>query len=132
MKWLNHSSFVMGGILWHVVIVPPDSCELVNRTNTATVATTDPATHTVYLSESLSGEFLARVFIHELGHCAMVSFGLIDEIRRLVPPTNWVEMEEFCCNFIADYGYEIYSDAYYVLGDAAIHIVPGYIERFIA
>lgn len=122
----------MGGILWRVAVVPAHSDVLVDRTGTLTVATTDPTTHTVYLSESLSGAFLARVVVHELGHCAMVSFGLISEIRRLVPPGNWVEMEEFCCNFIADYGYTIYSDAYHILGQEALYIVPEFIEKFVA
>lgn len=122
----------MGGTLWRVVIVPPDSFELIDRTGTLTVATTDPSSNTMYLSEDLTGEFLARVVIHELGHCAMISFGLIDEIRRLVPPRNWVEMEEFCCNLIADYGYTIYSDAYHILGEQALYLIPAEIEKVIA
>lgn len=122
----------MGGILWHVAMVPPDSFYLVDRTGTLTVATTDPKSHTVYLSWDLKGEFLARVVIHELGHCAMVSFDLISEIRRMVAPKYWVEMEEFCCNLIADYGYTIYKDAYLILGDEALSIMPYELEKVIA
>lgn len=122
----------MGGIIWRVVIVPPDSMELVDRTGTLTVATTDPSSHTVFLSENLTGDFLARVVVHELGHCAMISFDLISEIRRMVAPRYWVEMEEFCCNLIADYGYTIYSDAYHILGEEALYIVPKELEKVIA
>lgn len=122
----------MGGIIWRVVIVPPDSMELVDRTGTLTVATTDPSSHMVFLSENLTGDFLARVVVHELGHCAMISFDLISEIRRMVAPRYWVEMEEFCCNLIADYGYTIYSDAYHILGEEALYIVPKELEKVIA
>lgn len=113
-------------------MVPPFSSELIDRTGTLTVATTDPKSHTVYLSKDLTGEFLARVLIHELGHCAMISFGLIEEIRDMVPPENWVQMEEFCCNLIADYGYTIYSDAYHIIGDQALYIIPQELEKVIS
>lgn len=62
----------------------------------------------------------------------MVSFGLIDEIRQLVPPENCIAMEEFCCNLIADYGYTIYSDAYRILGNEALYLVPVELEKVIA
>lgn len=132
MRWLNNNSFVMGGIYWRVVMVPPDSVELIDRTGSLTVATTDPTNHTVYLAETLTGEFLAHVLIHELGHCAMVSFGLIDDLRRMVKPDYWVEMEEWVCNFLADYSYEIYCDAYRVLGVEALYLIPKELERLIA
>lgn len=122
----------MGGILWQVVMVPPYSNELVDRTNSLTVATTDPVSHTVYIADNLSDDFLATVFIHELGHVAMISFDLLGDIRRMVKPEYWVEMEEWVCNLIADHGHTIYSVAYQILGYDALHIVPKEIERLIA
>lgn len=122
----------MGGILWQVVMVPPDSSELIDRTNNLTVATTDPVTHKVYIADNLSQDFLATVFIHELGHVAMISFDLIRDIKRMVKPEYWVEMEEWVCNLIADHGNTIYSVAYQILGYDALHIVPQEIEKLIA
>ena len=110
-------SFYMNGYLWKVIFVPPSSDKLADRTRTLRVATTDPDTYRIYLSNALKGEFLNRVLIHELGHATMISYGLIDDVHRMVKPEYWFEAEEWVCNFIADYGGKIFSSAYEVLGD---------------
>lgn len=125
-------SFYMNGYLWHVKIVSPYSPKLVDRTGGLKVATTDPVDLCVYLSDQLEGDFFSTVLIHELGHCAMISFGLIDYIHRHVEPENWINVEEFMCNFIADYGLKIFRTAYQLFGDDALKIVPAQIEKYIA
>ena len=105
---------------------------LVDRTGTLTVATTDPSTLTIYISNAIHGSFLTRVVIHELGHCAIYSFNLLDDIHRMVYPDMWVEAEEWVCNFIADYGLAIFNSAYDILGLDALSLVPLEIERFIS
>lgn len=105
----------MNGYLWRVEIVNPYDQNLVDRTGKLRVATTDPIDKRVYLSSELYGNFLITVLIHELGHCAMVSFDLIPEIHRMVKPEYWIEAEEWICNFIADYGITIFQKAYSVL-----------------
>ena len=103
-----------------------------DRTGSATVATTDPETLEVCVSSELSGPFLARVLVHEIGHCALFSFGLVDDIHRMVYPSRWVEAEEWVCNFIADYGWTVFSAAYAVLGEDALYVVPREVERMVA
>lgn len=125
------NSFIMNGYMWHVEFVPADSPELVDRSGVLTVATTDPATFTMYLSNELKGDFLHTVVLHELGHCAMVSFDLLSDIHRMVKPEYWVEVEEWICNFIADYGQKIFHIAYGIIGDHAWLIVPREIEKFV-
>lgn len=125
-------SFYMNGYLWHVKFVHPYSNYLVDRTQHLRVATTDPTNYTVYLSRMLSGDYLNRVLIHELGHCAMISFDLLNDIHRMVKPEYWEEAEEWICNFIADYGLKIFSAAYSVLGERAWLYVPQELERLIA
>lgn len=122
----------MNGYLWHVNFVDPYDPILVDRTGTLTVATTDPSTLSVYISNDLDKEFQFHVLIHELGHCALFSFDLLDDIHRMVYPAYWVEAEEWVCNFIADYGIKIFSIAYDALGEDAIDIVPYEVERMIA
>lgn len=124
--------FVMNGVVWLVKYVNPDDNVLIDRTGNRTVATTDPITKTVYLSNDLSGDFLDRVFIHEMGHCAMFSFGLLDDIHKMTRKEYWIDMEEFICNFIADYGYYIYDAANKVIGYNAIKVIPYYIEKLVA
>ena len=113
------ASFILNGYYWRVKYVDPLSPLLRDRTGHQTVATTDPTNHCVCLSSELSGDFLNRVLIHELGHAAMISFGLLGEIHRMVKPQYWIEAEEWVCNFIADYGVRIYTAAYDVLGEDA-------------
>lgn len=126
------NSFVMNGYLWRIKYVSPDSRELVDRTGHRTYATTDPKTKRVYLSKELSGPFLVKVLLHELGHCTMISYNLIEDIRRMVKPEYWVEAEEWACNFIADYGMKIFSVAYHILGEDAWTFIPYELERFVS
>lgn len=105
---------------------------LVDRTGRLTIATTDPPTKTVYLSNKLYGDYLMTVFIHELGHCALYSFGFLDRIQRWVKPQYRIKMEEFICNFLADYGLMIFRTAYSTLGYNAWKIIPGEFEKIAA
>lgn len=122
----------MNGYLWRAILVDSKSNYLVDRTGTLTVATTDPSTHTVYLSNRLSGDFLVTVLLHELGHVVMISYNMLDEIHRTVYPEKWIEAEEWICNFIANYGRKIFTVAYKLLGDDAWRVIPYELERFVA
>lgn len=126
------NSFILNEYLWQVKFVSPFSEKLRDRTGHITVATTDPNTFCVYLSSNLSGDFLNRVLIHELGHCTMVSFGLLDDIHRMVRPEFWIEAEEWICNFIADYGKHIFEIVYDILGDDAWLYVAHHFNNMIA
>lgn len=125
-------TFYMNGYLWHVKYVKPFSPKLVDRTRNLCVATTDPNAKCIYLSSNLTGDFLNRVLIHELGHATMISYNLLDDIHRMVYPDHWVEAEEWVCNFIADYGLKIFRSAYEILGDQAWLYVPYELERLVA
>lgn len=99
----------MNGDRWRVLFDSPYSPNLIDRTGKLCVATTDPRTRTVYLSNELAGDFLRTVLIHELGHCAMISYDLLPYIHNAIPPQLWIEAEEWICNFLADYGEEIFD-----------------------
>ena len=125
-------SFYMNGYLWRVYFVDPNSDFLVDRTDTIRVATTDPVTHCIYVSNALEGDFLKKVLIHELGHCTMVSYHLMDDIHRMVKPEYWIEAEEWVCNFLADYGLKVFSIAYAIVGEDAWAFIPYELERVVA
>lgn len=124
--------FVINGEAWRTKVVSPKDDALIDRTNTFRVATTDSSTHCVYLSRELSGDFLTRVFLHELGHCVMISYNLVDELHEMVKPKYWLEAEEWLCNFIADYGRLIFDIARQTFGEQAITLVPEYLDKAIA
>lgn len=124
----------MNGYFWTIETVSPDSDYLIDRTGKRRVATTDPNEYKIFLSEELSKDrqFLLRVLVHEIGHCVIFSYGLFDEIHKMVYPEYWIEAEEFICNFIADYGLAVFTIAQSYLGDYAINIVPKELEKLVA
>lgn len=103
--------FVINGQLWRPVMVMPDDERLVDRTGRFCLATTDPQSHTVYLSKGLHGKKLLTVMTHEATHCAMHSYGMLDRLHDMIPESSWVDMEEWSCNLVADYGAEIIEAA---------------------
>lgn len=122
----------MNGYVWRIIRVNPHSSYLIDRTNQMRVATTDPRTLCVYLSSDLEGEFLTTVLLHELGHCVIFSYGLLDDIHSVVDPKYWMEAEEWVCNFIADYGRQVFLIAKKTLGDEAWRMVPYELSQLIA
>lgn len=101
----------MNGIIWTIIFVDPNSPVLIDRTGSRTVACTDPISKNIYISNEIRGDFYVKVLLHELGHCAMVSYGLLNYIHSHVEPENWIMIEEFMCNFLADYGFKIFTTA---------------------
>lgn len=126
------NNFIMNGIFWRVETVVPDSPYLIDRTNQSRLATTDPVTNCIYLSTDIPEDMIERVLVHELGHCAIFSYDLFDYLHSMVKPEYWVEIEEWVCNFIADYGMMIFSIAKTVLKDDALKIVSRELERLVA
>lgn len=124
--------FFMNGDKWSIWTVDQNDPMLVDRTNTLTVATTDPSTLTIYLSDRLRGDFLTNVLIHELGHCALYSFNLLEEIHRVVYPEYWIEAEEWLCNFIADFGIKIFDALKDIVGNTAWLYIPKELERWLS
>lgn len=103
--------FAMGTDRWRVRPVSPDDPVLEDESGRRTVAVTDPETMCVYVSTAVNGDMLDRVLAHELTHCAMLSYGLSSDIRRLVRPDRWREAEEWAANLVADYAPSILEDA---------------------
>ena len=124
--------FVMNGYLWKVKFTYPSDPILIDRTDSMTVAVTDPLTMTIYLADNLQGEFLTRVTLHELAHAMMYSYDYLPVIHRYCKKRYWIEMEELIANLIADRASEIFQRAYEIVGDEAIRYVPYGLERLVA
>lgn len=117
----------MNGIVWEIIYVNPNDKRLIDRTGSIRMATTDPKINQICLSNILNyfdASFLLTVLIHELSHCALFSFDMLDDIHQMVKPEYWIEAEEWVCNFIADYGLIIYKIAYDIFGYNAWHCIP--------
>lgn len=124
-------SFRLNGRLWYIKIVNPYSTMLIDRTGYRTIGTTDPDRSTIYISSDLRGHMFTKVLLHEIGHCAIVSFGLMKDIHRVVYPEYWIEAEEWICNYISDYGLRIYEATYSILGDEVWRYISYEIGRMI-
>lgn len=101
--------FYVNGRAWNVIFVDANDSVLVDRTGEIRVATTDPVTSCVYLSNRLSGEFLRHVLMHELGHVFMISYGMLNQLHSMTIPRYWIDVEEWICNLIADNATDILS-----------------------
>lgn len=97
----------MNGVIWKIYYVEPSNPILIDRTNRRTVACTDPTTKRIYISNGIPKDEYQKVLKHELCHCALISFGLQDYIYKMARPEYRIDLEEFVCNIIADYGLEI-------------------------
>lgn len=125
------NTFTMNGYLWRIKEVDPYDTVLIDREGKLTLGITDPYRGYVYLANNLSKDMRNRVLVHELGHCALVSFGLLDQIRQVITPEKWIPVEEWVCNLFADYGLDIYKIASAYLGEDAWMAVPYGFEKII-
>ena len=124
--------FYMNGDLWRVCFVSPNDNVLIDRTGKRTLAVSDYSTMIISIANNLHGELLNRVFIHELGHCVMFSYGLLPELHRMVKKRCWVDAEEFVCNILSDYGQFVIGTARDILGNQFTYVSPVGMERVIA
>lgn len=95
--------FELNDIYWEMKYAPSNSSVLIDRTGELKLACTDPITKCIYISDKLSGELKAKVVKHELCHCVLLSYGLLNDIHRMTKPENRIEMEEYICNIVSDY-----------------------------
>lgn len=124
--------FYMNGDLWRVRFVSPNDNVLIDRTGKRTLAVSDYSTMIISIANNLHGELLNRVFVHELGHCVMFSYGLLTDLHRMIKKRYWVDAEEFVCNILADYSHFVIGTARDILGNKFTYVSPVGAERMIA
>lgn len=95
--------FTINNRLWRIRFVSPDSDYLRRSDGTLTVGVTDGGLDTVFLSDSLTDDFLRKVLCHELCHVFCMSYNIN------IP----IEQEEFMADWLSLYG----EDLIYLLDD---------------
>lgn len=123
--------FYMNSDLWRVRFVSPSDDVLIDRTGKRTLAVTDYSTKMISIANNLCGELLRRVFVHELGHCIMFSYGLLPELHRMVKKQYWIEVEEWVCDFLANHSHFVIRITRDILGNQLTCIAPIGAERMI-
>lgn len=108
--------FVINGDVWGVVRVPAGDPSLVDRTGTPRLATTDPATRTIFVLDSVMPPLLDRVMLHEVAHAITVSWRLLGRVRSAVPASAWVPVEEWAAQLLEGHAIEAVAAASRSLG----------------
>lgn len=87
-------------------MVSPGDPRLIDRTQNFRVATTDPGTRTIYLSNTLKPPLLDKVVLHEVAHAITVSHGLLEPLHAVLPEELWVLVEEWSVELVEKHGIE--------------------------
>lgn len=96
--------------------MPPDDPRLIDRTGVRRIATADPSTSTVCVSEEVSPPLLDRVMVHEVAHAVTMSYGLLDSLHDMIPAYAWMPVEEWAAELVEKYGMEAMALASESLG----------------
>lgn len=109
-------AIVINGDVWRVVRVPADDPRLIDRTSTSRLATTDPRSRTISISESVQPPLLDKVLLHEISHAITVSYGLLELLRDAIPRQAWVPSEEWAAQLVENHAIEALRLSRSVLG----------------
>jgi len=109
-------SIVINGDVWRVIRVPAGDPRLIDRTGTYRLATTDPRSRTISISESVQPPLLDKVLLHEVAHAITVSYGLLEPMRKSVPRGAWVPTEEWAVQLVENHAIEALRLSRRVLG----------------
>lgn len=107
---------VINGNIWKILRASSASLALVDRTGHLRLATTDPDTRTIYVSEHVAPPLLDMVILHEITHAITVSYGLLEPLRREVPEDLQVLVEEWSTELVEKFGLEAVNLASKALG----------------
>lgn len=89
--------FNINGEEWSILAVPSNHYKLYRTDGSLSVAACDDNTKTIYVNNTLRGDFLKKVLCHEITHAAMFSYNVFLTI----------DQEELIADIIATYGNEI-------------------------
>ena len=89
--------FTINSRYWHISFVSPNSDHLRRSDGSLTVGVTDGNVNTVFLSDSLTDDFLRKVLCHELCHVFCFSYNI----------NMPIEQEEFMADWLSLYGEEL-------------------------
>lgn len=89
--------FLINNVYWKLAFVSPDFPLLRRMSGDYSVGACDNLTRTIYINETLTGDFLKKVLCHEITHAAMFSYNV----------SLTIEQEEIIADIISTYGDEI-------------------------
>lgn len=106
----------VNGRVWRVIRVPAGDPRLIDRTGTERLATTDPQTFTVSISETVVPPLLDKVLVHEMAHAVTISYGLLHPLHDGIPRESRVHVEEWAARLMERHAIEAAAKASESLG----------------
>lgn len=107
---------VINGDVWMVIRVQAGDPRLIDRTGMSRLATTDPKSRTISISESVRPPLLDKVMLHEVAHAITVSWGLLPQVRSDALRGDIIGVEEWSAQLIENHAIEAIRAASDVLG----------------
>lgn len=98
---------VIGGNVWRVVRVSPGDPLLIDRTGVSRLATTDPSTRTIRISEAVPIRLFDRVYLHEAAHAAMDGAGVPELLAGVLEDDERVLVEELMAWFVETHSIQV-------------------------
>ena len=89
--------FYIKNILWSIQFVPPYDDNLKKINGEYAAGACDASVNTIYINNTLKGDFLKKVICHEITHAAMFTYNVSLSYQQ----------EEILADIIATYGEEI-------------------------
>lgn len=108
--------FVINGEVWRVIRVPAGDPRLIDRTGVARLATTDPRSRTICISEKVGPSLIDRVLLHEVAHAVTVSWGMLPRVRMDVLEGDTIGVEEWAAQLMENHAIEAIDAASTALG----------------
>ena len=68
--------FIINGEQWRVLFVPETDVSLLKPNGSFAIGACDDYSKTIYLNNTLHGDFLKKVLCHEITHAAMFSYNI--------------------------------------------------------
>lgn len=107
---------MINGQTWRVVRVPAGDPRLTDRTGTERLATTDPRSMTVAISEELTPPMLDKVLLHEVAHAVTVSWALLPRLHDEAMRNDLMGLEEWAAQLVENHSMEAIRAASESLG----------------
>lgn len=108
--------FKTNGDYWRVIRVSPGDPRLIDRTGKERLATTDPVSKTISVSEAVKPPLLDQVMLHEVSHAVGISSGATARLRGIIPSDYWIGVEEWAANMTELYAIESIGITSRILG----------------
>ena len=89
--------FVINGEYWKVLFVASNNVSLLKPNGDFAIGACDDYTKTIYLNNTLYGDYLKQVLCHEITHAAMFSYNVSRSLAQ----------EELLAELMATFGEEI-------------------------